>query len=263
MPKGGEWETLKRGATRYVKAGEDADKGEGNATPETVLANFVRAIRDSAPSYGIGSAGGVTSGGSGGGGSGGTTAISSGSAQKVAVSLGNFLSSVGTSGLGTALTQIGLADLIGQSANQIASALLDKFAGPASTIDDQAARLACDDLRKELLENAVTAEDVENALTQKMDFNGLGGILMRYFSLYIFRSFCTGFYEVWVKKVGVAQAKSKLASIKKYMDVRLKGKMKNTDVTAFNWKGKQGQQLMSQILGDTCKVFEVGDGGAA
>ena len=266
MPTGGEWTPLKREATRYVKADGEGDDS-GKSTPETVMSNFVNALQSASvgsPGISSPSGGGTGGGGTGGGGrTGGTTALSSGSAQRVAQRLGNFLSTVQSSTLGEALQGIGLGELVGQSASQIATALLDKLVGPASTIDDQVARQAYDDFRKELLGEAKTAEDVQNALKAAMDENGLKGVIMRYFSLYIYRSFCVSFYEVWRKKVSAATATTKLAGIKKYVDGRLKAKLRDKDATKVQWNTAQGAQIISQILDETCRVFKVGDQGGA
>ncbi len=268
MPTGGDWTPLKTDATNFVQNGTSA-----TVTPQSLLGDYMRAIGGAAafssggggsPS-GSGGGGGAGGGGASGGGSssgsGGSRSVTAGgtrAAQRVTHGLGNFLARVGSAGIGEALRDIGLGELVGKSASEIATALLDKLAGPSSTIDDAAARAACDDLNKELLQDARTTEDVDRVFKTAMDDKGLGGILMRFFSLYIYRRFCRDFYENWCKRAGNTVANARLSTIKKFIDTNLKARCINKNITATNWKGGEGGRLVSQILGETCRVFEVG-----
>lgn len=249
MPTGGEWTPLKNDATRFVKE-------TGKATPQSLLSDYVSAMGGPASfSSSSGGDGGGTGGGGGGSGGGSGGGGSTRAARRVTQSLGNFLSRVGTAGLDVALQEIGLGDLVGKPAIQIARALLDKLAGPASTIDDAAARAACDDLIKELFQDA--RNDLDRVLKAALDARGLGGLLMRFFSLYIYRRFCRDFYENWKARVTPEKANARLGAIKKYIDTQLKARCVNKDISAVNWSGGEGGRLVSQILGQTCRVFQV------
>ena len=63
-----------------------------------------------------------------------------GAATSAAQGLGNFLASVSNAGLNATLEAAGLEYLIGQSVPDILAAILDLVAGPASTLDEAAAR---------------------------------------------------------------------------------------------------------------------------
>jgi hypothetical protein len=265
MPTGGEWRPLKVDATAFVQDPDAEEEGLGqdeqSVTPESLLGRYMQAVRSadrsSAPN---GQGGGVPGSDGDGGRDGGTRASAGGgmkSARRVTQSLGDFLSRVGTSGICDALNDIGLGGLAGQSPLQIAAALLDKLTGPASTIDDAAARAACDDLNKELIQGAQTLEDMDRLIKEALDARGLGGVLMRFFSLYMYRRFCRDFYESWSKRVGASKANAKLAAIKKFIDTTLKARCVNKEVTAIRWQGGEGQRLMSQVIGEACRVFGV------
>ena len=81
---------------------------------------------------------------------------------------------------------------------------------------------------------------------------------MRFFSLYIYRRFCRDFYENWCKRAGNTVANARLSTIKKFIDTTLKARCINKNITSTNWKGGEGGRLVSHILGETCRVFEVG-----
>jgi len=253
MPSGGNWEPLKREATGFVK-----NDGAGSVTPKTLLRDYVK-VRSA--SSGSGSGGGAAGGGGGSGAGGGSArggrARSFGAGLATAQRLGGFISRVGEIGLAEALKEAGLGDLVGKSAAEVSTSLLDKLAGPASTLDQAAAREALVLLNDELFAQTETFEDVEEALAKITDEGGLLGILLRFFGHYIYQCFCTDFYERFVLKVGSSRAAGSLKSIRDYIQHAIKGKLDGTDVKKFNWTGRDGKRMSEQVLGDVCDIFEV------
>ncbi len=253
MPTGGEWTPLKNEATRFIK-----EEGHGQVSPLKLLSDYLRAnggARGIARGVGGGAggtgSGGGRKGGQGGGGRGGR------SARNVGRNLGGFLSSVGTVGLDEALREIGLADLIGQPAEEVTAALLDTLAAPGSTLDEHAARLALAKLNDELFKRAQTYEDVGRVLSQALDQQGLARILASFFGHYLYERFCRDFYETWVKKVGSSQAARSLKSIKDCITSSLKAKLAGRDMTRVNWRGREGLRLTEQVMQETLEIFEV------
>ena len=272
MPTGGEWTPLKNEATRFVKEGP----ADSQVSPGQLLQSYLQALGGAAgitghSVYGLGSSSGgshATGGGrsssggssSGGGGSRGSSGGSTGrrsAATRVGGNLGGFLASVGSGGLSQALGDLGLSHLVGCTASELAEGLLDALAGPASTIDDAAARAALSKLNEELLHGASTADEVERVLTQALDTRGLAGNLMRFFSLYIFERFCRDFYERWVKAAGSEATGASIKSIKSYVDAAFRSRMNTRDVKEVKWQGDEGRRVVSEILADTCTVFGV------
>lgn len=254
MPTGGEWTPLKKEATKFAKS-ETGAAGESNFTPNLpadLLRRYVGVL---------GGASGIASGGrranrqgvahGGGGGNAGRAAARTGGL------LGGFLSGISSTGLSDTLTKVGLAHLIGKSASEVSYALLDSFAGPASTLDDEAARTALLELYNEILENAVTYEEVDQAFSRIIDANGIAKLLCNFFGKYLYRLFCQAFYETWQKKVGEANAKRKLGEIRNYIVSTLAAKFASKDVANEDWSGEAGQRLSEKIMEDTLYVFEV------
>jgi hypothetical protein len=266
MPTGGNWTPLKTDATDFVQG-----TGNENVNAENLVKDFVRASGGlkglmrghggSAPSVGGGGSGagakkgGGKSGGRGGSGGGGGAKTSA--AVGTAGNLGGFLSSVNDVGLAQALRDRGLDSVVGKSASDVADALLDEFAGPASTLDNALARESLAEVRDEILTDAESFEEVEERLNAAIDELGIFGILVSFFGHYIFKMFCLNFYEAWVKKVGDAKAGSSLGQIKEYITSSLRAKLAGKKVTTVDWKQSEGKQFVESVLKETLEVFGV------
>jgi hypothetical protein len=239
MPSGGNWTDLKREATKFAQSGPASDAS-------MLLQHFIHAN---------GGAAGWASGKGGGGNRAGKTAIIGGAARQAGRKLGGFLARVGSSGLATALEDIGLSKLVGHTASEISMALLDVLAGPASTLDNAAARLALAALMKELLRADKPFAAVEKAFYQALDKLGVARILTRFFGLYLYECFCRNFYEVWARKVGERKANSQLKSVKSCIDSSLRAKIGTRDPTLIRWDGPEGRRMTQSILQETLEIF--------
>ena len=256
MPTGGAWTPLKTDGNRFVTEGPDGSVAPGEMVRRYLTAvGGARGILSGAAGSGGGRGGG---GGSAGGQSGGGTGGGSTSAAgRVARGVGGFFSRAASAGLATALREAGLGALVGATAADLAAGLLDALAGPASTIDDAAARAALADLTEELLEQARTPEEVEAALVGSLDAADIAGLLTRFFGLYIYERFCRDFYERWVKAAGSGATATALGSIKEFIQSTLAAGMRGRDLRSVDWQGSEGAQVVSQVLSDTCYVFGV------
>lgn len=246
MPTGGAWTPLKNEASRFVKEIGGASGGSTSpthASPERLLSRYIEAFGGSKK---------VSSGR--GGGYGGHVGRAAG---KAGAKLGGFLSSVGGQGLAASLREIGLSDLIGKSASDVASGLLDAFTDPANTLDDEAVRTALSELLSELLESAKTAKEVETVFSEILNEQGVNKILADFFGKYLYRIFCRDFYEGWQKKVGVAQANQKLHEVKDYIFSAIKSKFAGEESTNKSWSGNDGLRLSQEIMNDTLYVFAI------
>jgi len=259
MPTGGDWGPLKREATDFAQ-----NVGFQSTAAQPLLRQYIR-VRSNAgvPVGGAGPTGGpggvgnsAGSGGSGSGGAGGGgTSWSAG--VSTAQNVGGFLSRVGNVGLAEALREVGLGDLIGRSAAEITGALLDKLAGPGSTLDQAAARQALVELNDDLLKDADTFEELEKVLGETIDKDGLFAILLRFFGHYLYECFCRDFYERLIKKVGSSQAAQSLKSIRDCIESAVKAKLAGRNAKDFNWHGADGKKLSEQVLTEVLDIFEV------
>ena len=261
MPTGGEWTPLKREANKFVKGeGENDGQDESSPSPEPLMRRYLRAIGGAKNiAFGIDSE--RTGGSRGGGGGSGTGGGSSGGVGRAAANtgrqLGGFLSGVSRVGLTQALRERGLEHLIGKSAAEVSLGLLDELAAPASTLDEEAVRTALDQINDELLEGTETYEDVEAALTQQIDSQGISKILANFFCKYLFRLFTRDFYETWRKNFTSAQADKSLRDVKDYIFSSLEAKFVSQKAADTNWSGQEGLRITRQILQNTLEIFEV------
>jgi hypothetical protein len=262
MPTGGNWTPLKNEATDFVQG-----TGGPEITVDDLVANFVRVhggfkglsrgSGGSAPSLNAVSGPGGSSGHGGRARLTGTGGRSRSAVIGTAQNLGGFLSRVSQVGLEEALRERGLGKIVGKPAAEIADALLDEFAGPASTLDNALARESLADIRDEILEGAKTFEDVEKQLNAVIDQIGVFGILASFFGHYIFKMFCRNFYEEWLKKVGDTKATNGLRQIKDYITSSLRTKLATRSIAAVDWKKSEGIRLSEEVLRETIEVFGV------
>jgi hypothetical protein len=266
MPTGGKWTPLKHDATDFVQGTGNKDIGPGDLMKDFIRASggvrgLTRGSGGSAPSITGGAAGGGSAkrrgGGSGSGGGGGASGGKTSAAVGTARNLGGFLSSVATVGLEQALRQRGLDDAVGKSASDVSDALLDEFAGPASTLDNALARESLAEIREEILGDALTFEDVEERLNAAIDERGIFGILVSFFGHYIFKMFVRNFSEEWVKKVGETKAAKSLGLIKDYVDSSLRAKLAGRKVATVDWQKRDGQKFVEDVWKETIDVFGV------
>ena len=242
MPSGGNWTDLKREATEFVKSGSSSDAAR-------LLGQFIRVNGGSA---GWASGRGDSKGG---GGRSSRATIIGGGARQTGRNLGSFLARTGSDGLAAALEELGLTKLVGYSATEVSIALLNVLAGPASTLDDSAARLALAALLQEILGTAKPLGAVERALNHALDKIGVALILTRFFALYLYECFCRNFYETWARKVGERKAKSQLRAVKNCIVASLRAKIGIRDPMRVRWNGHEGQKLAQNILQETLEIF--------
>ncbi|MGH9644929.1 MAG: hypothetical protein ACRD3Q_21205 [Terriglobales bacterium] len=254
MPSGGDWTPLKTQATEFVNSNTQGQAGA--AAGRALLRNYIK-VRSASNSPVSGDGPGATSGKSGGGSGRGVRGRSWGVGVATAQKLGKFFSRVSEIGLADALREAGLGDLVGKSAADVSGALLDHLAGPASTLDEASVREALVALNDELLEEAETFEDVEEALTKTIDDAGMFGVLLRFLGHYIYQCFCTDFYERFVKKVGSTRAAQSIKSIRDCIQAAVKSKLAGIDPKKFSWGGSDARRISEQILGEIRDIFEV------
>ncbi len=259
-PTGGGWPSLKRRINQFGAEGYDADAQPdapssvpvNGLTPQGMLSDYFRVRL--AGSGGSGSGGG----GAGGGGSGGAGVQRlGGAASRVGQNLGGFAARVTQVGLAGALEELGLEDLAGRPASEVATALVDRLAGSGSTMDANLARVALNKLRQELLGAAKTFEDVERILMGTLEQVQVAGLIIQFYGHYLFEMFCRDFYEQLVKKVGGEQTRRAIGSIRRTIFSSLRAKIAGREPNTINWRGAEGRQLADRILAETVSIFEV------
>jgi hypothetical protein len=196
-----------------------------------------------------------TNGGAGAVARGGGTIGGSRASQKVGGRIGGFARSVATQGLDEALHDVGLSELVGKPAGEIALALIDKLSDDGSTLDEVDARNAVSDLITELLAEAETYEQVTEKLEEKLQLVSIDNLLIRFFGYYLYRQFCRLFYERLVARHGEDKTNHFLDSIRDFIVSELKFETFGRDLTKVDWSGGEGNSISDEVLERTLKVF--------
>ena len=178
-------------------------------------------------------------------------------AQNVARNIGGFFSSVANVGFREAFEDAGLGPLEGKTLSEIAHLLLDHFGGPSNTLDEVDARTALCDFMDEILNDADSPEDVEEAMEMRAHGEALNNLLQRFFGYYIYEQFCRDFYGQLVANIGNEEAEESINKIRDYVCEALEEAIGDRDMSQVNWGGDQGQQIIDEILDETLEVFSV------
>jgi hypothetical protein len=146
--------------------------------------------------------------------------------------------------------------MVGRPAEEVAVAIVDRLAGPATTMDAAIAQAALDQLRQDLLAGARTYEDVERRLSEAMAGQRVTGLVTQFFGHYLFVKFCRDSYERLVKRIGSEKAKARIESIRQTIAASLQAKIGQRDAARFNWRGTEGRRMAETILDETLHIFE-------
>ena len=178
-------------------------------------------------------------------------------AQSVAQSIGGFFSSVASEGFQKAFKDAGLGSLEGKTVGEIAHSLLDYLGGPSGTLDKADVRTALCDLMDEILKDADTVEDVEEAMEMRSHGEALDNLIRHFFGYYIYEQFCRDLYGQLVTNIGDERAEESVNEIRDYICDALRDVVGDQDISQVDWNGSQGQQIVEQILQETLEVFSV------
>lgn len=145
---GGAWTPLKHAATAYTR---DVSRGSApRSRAAAVLARHVPVLGGAAAAFAGAAAG-----------------------RSTAQRLGGLLSGVAADGLGEALRQASLGDLVGRDRFEVVDELVTQLAGAGGDLDGQAARDAVCDVLEELFGEADSWEELEDQAASRNDVERL------------------------------------------------------------------------------------------
>lgn len=188
----------------------------------------------------------------------GNSKIAGRSGIKTAKKLGSFIGGFIASGgdLSQTLSQTGLTDLTGKSVDDIVNHLIEYCSGPASTIDDRAAKEASRILMEEMVGEASNIQELEENLKATFDNESLEDVMIKYFGYYILEHLSSMFYEHLVKEKGKSDCSNLFRQIKDYIFVELEQVNRNTPLNSIDWGGNEADRLIKNIQENVLTVFE-------
>ncbi len=238
-PTSPQWRKLKGEVTRLTRRGIPSSIGIKGIIQDFVKVNY-------GSSHGTGSGGSKV---------GGTARRQA--AQNVARKIGESFSSVADVGFREAFEDAGLGSLEGKSIREIVYSLVDYLGGPKSTLDETDAQTALGDLMDEILNDANSLEEVEEAIETRCHGASLGNLIQSFFGYYIYQQFCRVFYERLVANIGERRADESIDEIRDYICETVKYVVSDRNITQIDWNESQGQQVIDEILQETLEVFSV------
>lgn len=172
--------------------------------------------------------------------------------------IGTFLSGLLSNGYDfeKTLNEIGITDLSGKKLSDIIDNLIEYCSGPASTIDDKAAKEATRLLLEELFEKAKTVEELKEQLKATLNEENLEEIIVKYFGYYVYEHLSVMFYEKLTKQKGDKNRGKLFKRIKDFIVTRLQGINKKNPLKNLDWGSEKANELMQKILTEVLTVFE-------
>lgn len=226
------WSPLSSSVTRACDTGTISSNALSN-----VASNFVKLLD------------GSNSGGRGHSGVGGKAGI------KTAQKLGNFLSSVRSSGFNNALVNTGF-DINDKNANDVINFLLEYCAGVVSTIDEVAAKTAEKNLLEEIGSDAKTTEELGKNFEDKINEYGVEELIIRFYTNYLYVHLSIDFYEKLIEDKGKLATDNFYTQLKNFLFEKVKNVSRQRDISKVDWAAKDGEDLVKNIFVETLNEFE-------
>jgi len=176
-------------------------------------------------------------------------------ATQAGAKLAGFLVGVQQSGLSQTLVDVGLAELVGQSAPNVLRGLTDYLVGPGSLLEEDIARWAIFEYLDEIFGHS-DYEELNTVLTSLLQRESIGAILRHIFGLCIYRRFRTHFSERLMKAANGMRAVRRLfRDIKDFILGKLNVVTHGRDPMEIDWRDTEGEKLSQDVLASTWRVF--------
>lgn len=172
------------------------------------------------------------------------------------IRIASFLSDVRSNGFKEALQNTGLGNLMGKSAQDVISYLLNYCAENANTVDEVAARAATAQIFSELFDDEGEVVDMETRLNEILEQDDLNDILTRYFGFYIYEHLSTRFVEKLEQAKDSEKCKKLFNEIKDFIFEKVKSIHRRDNLSRVNWSGNEGEEIIKNIFEDILQIYE-------
>jgi len=200
----------------------------------------------------VGAIGGASIAGRGGSKVGGRSGIQT--AKKLGSFLGTFQGS--NYNIKETLESLGLTDIDSKSVSDIINHLIEYCSGPASTIDDKAAKEASRLILEDLISNATNIEEIEEMLKKTFETSSSEDLIIKYFGYYIYEHLSIWFYEHLIKSKNENNCEHLFRQIKEFIFERLKNLNRVNSLEKIAWGTDESDTLIKNIQVDVLTVFQ-------
>mgnify|MGYP000426188451 CR=1 FL=1 len=183
-----------------------------------------------------------------------TKSIKGGGLRPVAQRLASFISDVPKVGIHAALKNAGIENPESIPPEKLAMALADVLVGDASLIVESEMRDALIDVMERICDEPSSLEEGESMLVASA-YN-LENVVQSLFESYIMERFKTFFCEHEAPKHGFEAADRILNDARQFVSAEMAlEKASRSDLTAVDWSGAQGAQIVDAILQRTVSIY--------
>ena len=194
---------------------------------------------------------------------GGVKAVTSGKSRSIgkagmrsSTKLAGFFSSVSSSGLQSALTDIGFGSLTGKKFQDIIDYLLIYCSDTNTGLDETAANKASCEALKEIAAECNNDLDAFEALSKELvDGKGLSDLLCRFWGYYIFEHLSQRFQEKITQHRGEDVSAETFKIIRDDIIGQVKLLNEKRPVSKIDWKGKEGKEKIESIFESIIKII--------
>ena len=134
--------------------------------------------------------------------------------------------------------------------------MIEYCSGPASTIDENAAKEASRLLFEELIADAETIDEVEVNLSTEFNSHTSEEIIIKYFGYYINELLSKWFYEKLIKDKNEKDCNNLFRQIKDFILERVGDVQKSNKLQNIDWGSNDADRLIKDIQQDVLTVFE-------
>jgi hypothetical protein len=183
-------------------------------------------------------------------------ARSSTAARQSTARFAGFLADVVRSGANAAVRRLGLSDFVGRSIDQLFAALADAIAPDGSTNEKATSRRAVMETMTELYEkwgvedgglerlDSMSADDARDAIIE-----AVGASIFSRWALELGS-------VIESKAVSTKEAVMIEGEMREYIHGTLKLDLKGVDVTAVDWAGPEGAQIIEKVFEEAYSLIE-------
>lgn len=195
---------------------------------------------------------------------GGKSSMSSGSSSKggkaaiaTAKSLGGVLYSASLGGFNEYVSKRGFADIQSKSKSDLVHFLMEDLCGPTNNFDEGAAKAALNEFLEKILEGTEDAEDVEAALGESVQDQGIDNLLVDYFGFYIFEHLYEMFEERLFTSKGEKLCNQTMGEIKDFIFSELQVLNDQDKMSSINWSDSSNHDsIVNNIFNNVIEIFE-------
>lgn len=195
---------------------------------------------------------------------GGRNSITSGKSSKggkaalsTARSLSGILQSASHGTFNDYVENSGFSDIQNKSKQDLIHFLMENLCGPTSNFDEAAAKAALNEFFEVILENAVDAEDVEEAMKESVNDRGIDLLLADYFGLYIFEHLFQAIQERLFTSKGEKLCNQTMHEIKEFISSELEVLNTKERISKIEWNDQSKHDHINRnIFNSVIEIFE-------